>query len=161
MDSLILGLRVLVSLAAVLGLMWLLHRRLRRGAAPARAKALAVVSRQAVGAKASVVLVETDGRRFLLGVTEHGISVLHTAEAGARHSAARETGDERTTAVLPLARAVGAPDHESGLPAVFPGPETRRAARRAAAFDRELAGSILDLGTWRQAADALRTGRRR
>jgi flagellar protein FliO/FliZ len=83
MDSLILGLRVLVSLGAVLGLMWLLHRRLRRGTGVPKAKALAVVARQSVGPKASVVLVDTDGQRFLLGVTEHGINVLHTGEAPA------------------------------------------------------------------------------
>jgi flagellar protein FliO/FliZ len=83
MDSLILGLRVLVSLGAVLGLMWLLHRRLRRGSGTPTAKALAVVARQSVGPKASVVLVDTDGQRFLLGVTEHGINVLHSSEAPA------------------------------------------------------------------------------
>ncbi|WP_138418227.1 flagellar biosynthetic protein FliO [Sinomonas gamaensis] len=83
MDSLILGLRVLVSLGAVLGLMWLLHRRLRRGTGAPKAKALAVVARQSVGPKASVVLVDTDGQRFLLGVTEHGINVLHSSEAPA------------------------------------------------------------------------------
>jgi flagellar protein FliO/FliZ len=83
MDSLILGLRVLVSLGAVLGLMWLLHRRLRRGTGAPKAKALAVVARQSVGPKASVVLVDTDGRQFLLGVTEHGINVLHSSEAPA------------------------------------------------------------------------------
>ncbi|MGN6406562.1 flagellar biosynthetic protein FliO [Sinomonas sp.] len=83
MDSLILGLRVLVSLGAVLGLMWLLQRRLRRGTGAPKAKALAVVARQSVGPKAAVVLVDTDGQRFLLGVTEHGINVLHTSEAPA------------------------------------------------------------------------------
>jgi flagellar protein FliO/FliZ len=83
MDSLILGLRVLVSLGAVLGLMWLLHRRLRRGTGAPKAKALAVVARQSVGPKASVVLVDTDGQRFLLGVTEHGINVLHSSETPA------------------------------------------------------------------------------
>ena len=83
MDQLILGLRVLVSLAAVLGLMWVLHRRLRRGGGSPKEKPLAVVSRQSVGPKASVVLVDTDGRRFLLGVTEHGISILHSGEAPA------------------------------------------------------------------------------
>jgi flagellar protein FliO/FliZ len=30
-----------------------------------------------------VLLVDTDGQRFLLGVTEHGINVLHSSEAPA------------------------------------------------------------------------------
>ncbi|WP_138445278.1 flagellar biosynthetic protein FliO [Sinomonas susongensis] len=162
MDSLILGLRVLVSLAAVLGLMWLLHRRLRRGSAPGRAKALTVVSRQTVGPKASVVLVDTDGRRFLLGVTEHGISVLHSGDAPAAEPLVISGRGE------PLAP----------LGITEPGePLTRRSARQAAggaAFDRELrrqlgagsapaqplAGSVLDPATWRAALGVLRAGRR-
>ncbi|MDQ0259559.1 flagellar biosynthetic protein FliO [Sinomonas atrocyanea] len=146
MDSLMLGLRVLVSLGAVLGVMWLLYRRLRRGPAAAKGRPLSVVSRQSVGPKASVVLVDTDGKRFMLGVTEHGISVLHTAEAPAPEPVEAEA----------------------------PAAATRRAARHAASFDAELAaqqgrlaeqpaplaGSILDPGTWRLAAGALRAGRR-
>ncbi|WP_422934642.1 flagellar biosynthetic protein FliO [Sinomonas sp. P47F7] len=163
MDQLILGLRVLVSLAAVLGLMWLLARRLRRGAAVPKAKALTVVSRQAVGPKASVVLVDTDGRRFLLGVTEHGISVLHSGEAEALEPVGIAGSPEPSPALEPVS------DPE-------PTPLSRRAARHAvdpSAFDRELdrqlgngpeaqplAGSILDLDTWRQAAGVLRAGRR-
>jgi flagellar protein FliO/FliZ len=121
MDSLILGLRVLVSLGAVLGLMWLLHRRLRRGTGAPKAKALAVVARQSVGPKASVVLVETDVQRFLLGVTEHGITVLHTSEVPAAEVPAAELA-----------------------PTEPPAPVSRRAARLAqnglsgAAFGREL-----------------------
>ncbi|WP_336857786.1 flagellar biosynthetic protein FliO [Sinomonas albida] len=189
MDQLILGLRVLVSLAAVLGLMWVLARRLRRGTASPKAKALSVVSRQTVGPKASVVLVDTDGRRFLLGVTEHGISVLHSGEAPAVDAlvsspvggADREAASVRAAAPVP--EAAPAPEATPGLETapdleVVPEavPISRRAARHAvdpSAFDRELqrqlatgpesqplAGSILDLDTWRQAAGALRAGRR-
>ncbi|MDP5226330.1 MULTISPECIES: flagellar biosynthetic protein FliO [Arthrobacter] len=161
MDSLILGLRVLVSLGAVLGLMWFLHRRLRRGTGAPKAKALAVVARQAVGPKASVVLVDTDGKRFLLGVTEHGIGVLHTSEA-------------------PLPETSAQPE-----PSALPKPATpaptraRRRASGAAAFDaslqkqldaaalpgqaqagQALAGSILDPGVWKLALGAHRAGHR-
>ncbi len=84
MDTLFVALRVLLSLGAVLALLWLLQRRFARGGIGAKAKArsaasLAVVGRQSVGPKASVVVVEHDGQRLLLGVTEHGVSVLHTA----------------------------------------------------------------------------------
>lgn len=85
METLFVALRVVLSLGAVLVLLWWLQRRFARGGAGSRAKVrgsnnLAVVGRQAVGAKASVVVVEHDGHRFLLGVTEHGVNVLHTAE---------------------------------------------------------------------------------
>jgi flagellar protein FliO/FliZ len=153
MDSLILGLRVLLSLGAVFGLMWLAYRRLGSGGPALKARSLNVVARQTVGPKASVVLVDTDGKRFMLGVTEHGISVLHTATAPEPEPVVRELGQ------VPTGQPIEA--------------LTRRSARRAAAFEEELrkqaarrngrgssvAGSILDPGTWRLAAGTLRSGR--
>ena len=62
MDALILGLRVFVALGAVLGLMWFLQRRLGKGTGRRRAdRALTIVSRQSVGQKASVVVVDASG----------------------------------------------------------------------------------------------------
>ncbi len=181
MDSLILGLRVLLSLAAVFGLMWLAYRRLGRGTAAVRAGSLNVVARQAVGAKASVVLVDTDGKRFLLGVTEHGITVLHTAEASepepvtvqAAPRVAIDLGplpSEQTAQVLTRRSAIDLGPLSTAQPAEL---QTRRSVRRAAAFEAELrkqaarrngrnsavAGSVLDPATWRLAAGAIRTGR--
>ena len=81
MDALILGLRVVVALGAVLGLMWFLQRRLGKGTGRRRAdRALTIVSRQSLGQKASVVVVDAAGQRFLLGVTEHTVNVLHTGD---------------------------------------------------------------------------------
>ncbi|WP_334173338.1 flagellar biosynthetic protein FliO [Sinomonas sp.] len=154
MDSLILGLRVLVSLGAVLGLMWLLHRRLRRGSGPAKAKALTVVSRQTVGPKASVVLVDTDGRRFLLGVTEHGISVLHSGESPAPEPLVI------TESAAPLTRraALRGSRHEVGGGAFDR--ELRRQLGAGSAPVQPLAGSALDPATWRTALAVFRSGRR-
>lgn len=82
MDSFILGLRVLVALGAVLGLIWFVQRRLGKGKGRRRADAaLTVVSRQVVGQKASVVVVDSGDKRFLLGVTEHAVTVLHSSDA--------------------------------------------------------------------------------
>ncbi|MCH6468560.1 flagellar biosynthetic protein FliO [Sinomonas terrae] len=150
MDSLILGLRVLVSLGAVLGLMWLLHRRLRRGSSPTKAKALTVVSRQTVGPKASVVLVDTDGRRFLLGVTEHGINVLHSTEV--------PEPVVLTEAPLTRRAALRGGHQEAGGPAFDR--ELRRQLGAGRSQVQPLAGSALDPATWRMALDALRGGRR-
>jgi len=173
MEPLVLGLRVLVSLAAVFGLMWLLHRRLRAGTPGLRAKVLSVVARQTVGPKASVVLVDTDGKRFLLGVTEHGISVLHTADVPEPVAA------EPTVASGPQADAGPDPDHDAVPGDALPVTATRRSVRHAASFEAELRrqraqtagepgrpggpgrpGSILEPATWRLAAEALRSGRR-
>jgi flagellar protein FliO/FliZ len=173
MEPLVLGLRVLVSLAAVFGLMWLLHRRLRAGTPGLRAKVLSVVARQTVGPKASVVLVDTDGKRFLLGVTEHGISVLHTADAPEPVVAAPAQPAEVSGSPT---GAGPDPDHDAVPGDSLPVTATRRSVKHAASFEAELrrqraqsvgdsgrparAGSILEPATWRLAAEALRSGRR-
>jgi flagellar protein FliO/FliZ len=70
-DTFVLALRVLLSLAVVLGLLWVLQRRFSRGAAGGAGDVpLTVLSRRNISPKAAVVVVETDGKRFLLGVTE-------------------------------------------------------------------------------------------
>jgi flagellar protein FliO/FliZ len=188
MDALILGLRVFVALGAVLGLMWLLQRRLGKGTGRRRAdRALTIVSRQSVGQKASVVVVDAAGQRFLLGVTEHAVNVLHTGDipAEAEESAAPETrrGAGEFARVLsgfgPLHGAhsafeelpVEGSDEAAGSD---PGnaPLSRRrtlhrdshargpAMRGNASDHPPLHGSILAGSTWKQAAAALRSGRR-
>lgn len=245
MDSLVLGLRVLVSLGAVLGLIWVLQRRVKRrgGLVRAAGPAISVLSRQGIGHKASVVLLDADGQRLLLGVTEHGVSVLRSTEATAATepapaaapvtpvapvtspvaapvgsfasslSAATASFDDAATTVpfgpgrfpsrggrrtatafpagvstpgldLPAGTAAvtasfSGPDHGSILlaataPAIVPasapapaqpaaaqaaGEPTRSRGRHAATVPVStgpLSGSILDLGTWRQARDAAR-----
>jgi flagellar protein FliO/FliZ len=79
-DTFLLALRVVVSLAVVIGAIWFVQRRSTKSSG-ARSKStkkpISVVARQSVGQKASIAVVDFGGKRFLLGVTEHGISVLH------------------------------------------------------------------------------------
>lgn len=207
MDALILGLRVLVALGAVLGLMWFLQRRLGQGAGRRRAdRALTIVSRQSLGQKASVVVVDAAGQRFLLGVTEHAVNVLHTGDvppepeevpvpgtsrglgdfarilaessplAGNYFSRqpARPAGDAADAA--DAAGAAGAaPDAADGPDGVRDLPPSRRSSLHRTSHARgpagrgsasgasghpPLHGSILAGSTWKQAAAALRSGRR-
>ncbi len=194
MDALILGLRVFVALGAVLGLMWLLQRRLGKGTGRRRAdRALTVVSRQSLGQKASVVVVDAAGQRFLLGVTEHAVNVLHTGDIpvetddAAAPEGRRGSGDfARILAgfgplAVPLAGAqygrADAGHDDGGLPDGAPAgsgdvPPSRRstlhrdshgrgpASRSATAGHPPMHGSILAGSTWKQAAAALRSGRR-
>jgi flagellar protein FliO/FliZ len=75
-------LRVAVSLFAVLGVIWFLHKKIGRGnPLRKRGNPVTVISKQGIGMKASVAVIEAEGMRFVLGVTEHGVSVLHQAEA--------------------------------------------------------------------------------
>ena len=188
MDALILGLRVFVALGAVLGLMWLLQRRLGKGTGRRRAdRALTIVSRQSVGQKASVVVVDAAGQRFLLGVTEHAVNVLHTGDipAEAEEPAVPETrrGAGEFARVLsgfgPLHSGqsafeelpVDGSDESAGSDAGN-APLSRRstlhrdshargpALRGNASGHAPLHGSILAGSTWKQAAAALRSGRR-
>ena len=195
MDALILGLRVVVALGAVLGLMWFLQRRLGQGAGRRRAdRALTIVSRQSLGQKASVVVVDAAGQRFLLGVTEHAVNVLHTgeippepeevpvpgisrglgdfarilAEASpltGNHFSSQPTGDGADGAD----DAADAPDGVRDVPpsrrstlhrnSHARGPAGRGSASGASGHP-PIHGSILAGSTWKQAAAALRSGRR-
>jgi flagellar protein FliO/FliZ len=211
MDSLILGLRVAVALGAVLGLIWLLQRRLGKGAGRRRADAaLSIVSRQSVGQRASVVVVDAAGQRFLLGVTEHAVNVLHTGDipeepeedpvpearrgaAGAFAQILAVTGagtaaDGGTGSATPAGTGTSADDgtgsptptgsatpagtsNATGTPgvpvarrrSVHRDSRTRTSPGRGstpAAAHPPLHGSILSGSTWKQAAAALRSGRR-
>lgn len=108
MDTAVLAVRTILSLAVVLGLIWYAGRRLddstsgrggdgklaawvRKaggvvGRAPARgrrraerpAPVVAVVGRQAIGPKASVAVVDVGDQRLVLGVSDAGVALLTT-----------------------------------------------------------------------------------
>ncbi|MBG6213580.1 MAG: flagellar biosynthetic protein FliO [Cryobacterium sp.] len=169
MDTLIVALRVVLSLGVVLGLLWYLQRRLTKGGGRQKAKAdlVVVVGRQAIGQKASVVVVDVDGQRLVLGVTEQSVSVLHgsdtpvpepataapgyTADAFARSLTTATSAEPVLTPPLAFRprRAHGAPTRVSATtnPDGTIAPSSR------------LAGSILSPATWQQTAAALRHGR--
>ena len=130
MDTFLLALRVVVSLGVVIGAIWFVQRRVSRsgGGSGARAKRagkpMSVIARQNLGPKASVAVVEFGGKRFLLGVTEHGIAVLDDAEAEAPETVT-VTGQEAVAE--PESAAIAA----SVAPArVAPVAVTRRAASK-------------------------------
>ncbi len=153
MDTLILALRVVLSLGAVIAVLWLVQRRVSRGAGVrGTADPLKVVARKGLGQKASVVVIETGGQRFLLGVTEHSVNVLQELEVPAEEVAAAafahslqqaQTADPNLT-IADL----------NGSAKTFP---SRRESRNAPETGA-LGGSILAAATWRQAAAAVRKG---
>lgn len=119
METVVLALRVALSLAVVLGLLWVLQRRFSRGARTGARKLVRVVERQTIGPKASVVVVDADGQRFLLGVTDQAVNVLDTREAPAEEEAqhshrAPQTASDSFARLLELAtgRATGK-DHNA------------------------------------------------
>lgn len=180
MDDLLLGLRVAVSLAAVLGALWFLQRRLTKGAGAAgrtrrglgrRGEGIQVVSRQGIGPKAQLVVVDVEGTRYVLGVTEQGVSVIDRARAQAPDEGSgsdlvasfEKLLAEAATqpAPLPPAAVSDAPEGDASEAAADetdpPAPlrrRDRRAAQASPAAD-PLAGSILSPATWRHTAQAL------
>ncbi len=178
MDVVVLALRVLLSLGVVLALLFVLHRKISKlNGNRAGAGLLDVVARQGIGAKASVVVLDAEGTRFYLGVTEHSVSVLHASTApralhavpgsdgvpdagrpvsGTPSGPAAETAEARFAASLRLAAAAPGP-----APKADAYPTSRRAARaaRSPRPAAPLQGSVLSPGTWKQAAAFLRQGR--
>ena len=140
MDTLLLALRVVLSLGAVVGVLWLVQRRVSRVTrSGGPADPLKVVARRGLGQKASVVVVDTGGQRFLLGVTEHAVNVLHTSEVPAE-----EVGADAFARLLTHAQ----DDRPTADPQRF------RDRKRPGSMD----GSILSAATWKQAGAAIKKG---
>jgi flagellar protein FliO/FliZ len=161
MDTVMIGLRVLVSLGAVLALLWWLHRRLSRGPRAARVNPVSVVAKQGIGSKASVVVIDVEGSRLVLGVTEQSVSVLQSSEAPAPEIAPAAAFAKSMDAAMESPAASVTPFPGFGKGASF-GSEQFGGAQfgKAASFGKSpIAGSILSMDTWRQAATTLRRAR--
>ncbi|TFC95584.1 flagellar biosynthetic protein FliO [Cryobacterium sinapicolor] len=175
MDTVLVALRVALSLAAVLGLLWVLQRKLTKGSLGGRTPNLVtVVGRQGVGQKASVVVVDIEGRRFVLGVTEQSVSVLHDGEApmdAAAPAPAPRAHDAASDFARELDAVAHAGDAHAGdahagdahaghahAGAELTPPLILRPRRDRAAPSR-ISGSILSAATWQQTAAALRQSR--
>lgn len=172
-------LRVIVSLAAVFGLLFYLRRRLLPRFGVPRASQLTVVERQGLGPKSSVVLLDVQGRRYLLGVAESSISVLDSFEAPEpvvpdplEQVSAPATMAERSRAFAASLNAMRLGPVSANDPRVDDvdpdGPQSAVGATAATALASSatssapsgaLAGSILAPDTWRRALAAVRQGR--
>ncbi|RNE66669.1 FliO/MopB family protein [Cryobacterium tepidiphilum] len=166
MDTVLVALRVVLSLAVVLGLLWYVQRRVTgRAGAKRSAGIVTVVGRHAIGQKASVVVVDVEATRFVLGVTEQNVTVIHTEARGAiaraRHTApmleAVPTTAQRDDEFARLLADAAADQEEKPLepPLVFRPRRELHHPERAG----KLGGSILSPATWQQTAAALRQGR--
>jgi flagellar protein FliO/FliZ len=156
-DTLILALRVLLSLAVVLGLLWVIQRRVSRRVRVARTtKPVTVVSRQGIGQKASVVVVEHAGKRYLLGVTEHAVSVLD-ADLVPVDLVPVDAVPEFSRSLADAASA-NASEEPTPTPVPMLRPRRDRGGYSANSSGR-MAGSVLSPATWKQAAEFARQGR--
>lgn len=156
MDTVFVALRVVLSLAVVLGLLWYVQRRVAgRPRGRRSADLVTVVGRQGIGQKASVVVVDVEQTRYVLGVTEQSVTVIHS--------------DARTVPVLEAVPS-GADDAFARLLADAAADQAEKALEPPLEFRprrelhhpgraTKLGGSILSPATWQQTAAALRQGR--
>jgi flagellar protein FliO/FliZ len=169
-DTIFLALRVLLSLAVVLAAIWYAHRRLTRSGrmTPRAAKTVNLVTKQSIGAKASVVVMDVDGQRFLLGVTEQSVTVLNTSQtpvaepepeparmlAAASEAPAAVANVNRPSGGAAFARVLSELQSEPAEVAQ-PAPVVYLPEPRNGALD----GSILSAATWKRTAAVLRRAR--
>ncbi len=150
MDTVFLALRVIVSLAAVLAVIWYAHKRLTKVSRAAQvANPITVISRQGLSPKSSVVIIEAEGKRFVLGVTEQSVSVLYERD-GDRVVLAQPTES------FALALATAADDDTSSRADAHS--SRRRDLVRTPASQGLHRGSILSAETWKLSFAALRQG---
>ncbi|MGA7204568.1 MAG: flagellar biosynthetic protein FliO [Specibacter sp.] len=148
MDTFLLVLRVGLSLTVVVVLLWMAQKKLTKSGRHGDQAAVEVLSKRSVGQKASVVVVESDGQRFLLGVTEHSINVLHTSNAPERPAL-----DVPATGTDPEFALVLQQAGEPGLRRDLPARRLRQGGDAA-----PLHGTIFAKSTWVQAGAAVRKG---
>jgi flagellar protein FliO/FliZ len=133
--------KMALSLAAVLGLMWMLARASRK---PLKARAggqLAVLARQQLSRGTSVAVVKVAGKALVLGVTENQVTLLSETDL-----------DAMTEALAPVETVSRTPvdvtdEGEAARVAEVTDLDSRRGA---------LTGSALSPATWKQAIDLLR-----
>lgn len=149
---------MLVSLAAVLGVMWVIARRVRKsGGVGKGTRVIEVLDRSALTKSASVAVVRVGDRALVLGVADAQVSVLgETDLAAAKQAQAANAGGKRASRAaahrglrVPVAASAPtlAPLRQDTPPAAPQGGQDSSGA---------LAGSALSPQTWRQTIESLR-----
>ncbi|WP_432493409.1 flagellar biosynthetic protein FliO [Kineococcus gypseus] len=142
MDALAALLRTSVSLVAVLGLLWLIARWLRRSrAAGAAREGVEVLSRVGVGAKAGVAVVRVGERALVVGVTEQRVTLLTEAPV---------------EELLPEPAPEPEPDREPAAGTTASTAGTPRTTHLPTPRATAVGGSALSPATWSKAVDVLR-----
>jgi flagellar protein FliO/FliZ len=162
-----LAVRLVFSLAVVVGLLLLTVKVGGRKFRPRNGAAVRIVHRQALSRGTAVAVVEVGNRVLVLGTTEHQVNVLAELEEGEldRSSdltivdstldpASQVIALEDVRAAHPVHfEAEPAPRRRAGSHAARPAPKAPKQTRRAVPTG-PLAGSILSPQTWRQALGA-------
>jgi flagellar protein FliO/FliZ len=135
------AIRMVISLAVVLCLLFAVARFARRGRPRSGGPEMTVISRVTVGAKASVAVVRLGEQALVVGVTEQSVTLL--SELRASDLVAEEPD-------------VSATDHPSGDPVVVRRVVIDSTPTRRESKEGKLAGSALSPETWRRTVESVR-----
>ena len=153
--------RLLVSLAAVLGVMWLLARRMRKGGRAKDTRLIDVLGRQQLSRNASVAVVRVGEQALVIGVTDAQVSVLGETDLGAAQAmvaASTSAPVKRMAPPVRTTRSMTAPTTAATTAATTAGRHATAAedAGSPPVARAPLAGSALSPHTWKQAVESLR-----
>lgn len=136
-------LRLLGSLAVVVGLLLLIARFAGRRFRTTNDAAIQVVHRQALGRGQGVAVVAVGTRVLVLGTTEQQVTLLAEVEPD-------EVGLDLAADVLDVVPDDDAPDDDAELDTTPRAARAAQAARATEAAQGPLAGSLLSAQTWKQ-----------
>ena len=144
--------RVLLSLAAVLVLMWFIARRFKGSARGSGGALLDVLARRQMSRTSSVAVVRVHDKALILGITDSSIALIGETDLEAAQAAVATAGEKRPQAPRRPVRDVALRLDEDGRIVPADDIPTARPARRGGG----LSGSALSPQTWRQTLDSLR-----
>jgi len=142
MDTLWLILRLGLSFALVLGLIWGLAR-IKKRVSPTNAGTIQVLSKIPVSRKGSLLLVEVGGKKLMIGATDNNISLISVVDIVPE---IQELKEERRPVEL----------DSYMMEMLDPAEVDALASLKKSQSDSKLAGSVLSPDTWRQLAETLR-----
>lgn len=159
-----LAVRLVLSLALVVGLLVLVVRIGQRRFRAGTDAAVRVLHRQALTRTSGVAVLAVGGRVILVGTTDHQVSLLTELEPDAfatelapEPAAPEHSTEPATEATTDPARAFAA--HLDTAVTELDAPHRADATAGSSLSGSSLSGSVLSGDTWRQAAAAVR-GRR-
>lgn len=154
--------RLTISLAVVLGIVWLLARRVRKSGRGGGQGLIDVLGRQQLSRSASIAVVHVGDQALIVGVTDGQVSVLGQTDlaaalAAGTQPATRRTRSPRRTEASRLHLASAAPPAAHAHRASSARPAKDGAAQLPEPSPRSaLAGSALSPQTWKQTLESLR-----
>ena len=152
--------RLVASLAVVVGLMLLLARFVGKRYGTRAGAPVQVLHRQPLSRSSSVAVVTVGSRVLVVGTTDHQVSLLAELDPEELEVADADLEDaDALDTVDPLDEPLEVPTLRTLVPTRTAQPGAHRGARRAEVPRREpdagaLAGSVLSPQTWRQALAA-------